>query len=998
MANQPVNPYVAGAPLRGGQHFFGRQDVLDWVARELRNPSSNAIVLFGQRRIGKTSLLLQLEHTLPADVFLPIYFDLQDQATRSLGQVLADLADTIAERLDLNSPEPDDFDDRGRFFRREFLPQFYRAVESNIRPVFLLDEFDVLDQVAEAELPESAAAKSLFPFLRRVMAEDPRPAFVFVVGRRAEDLSLDFTAIFKASLVREIWVLDRESAEKLVLQAESNGTLRFTDQAVKRILELTNCHPYLTQLLCQRLWERAWSEGKDSVPPCVDVPEVESAIPDALTVGDQALSWLWSGLSPAEKIYAAALAEVAEEGETIPEDQVIQILSAHAVRLRTREVEMAPRDLVKRRVLSEVGEREYRFAVELFRLWVRQHKPLRDVKEELDQIEPVAHQLYRLGVDYFRRREWKKAANYFQEALSGYPAHFQARLHLGEALLELGQVDEAVAELERAYEQDRDDASYALIRALLAQAKARERAGDEEGALSICERVLQISPRERAAYEMQAAIWTRRGDQAIEQGNLEAALTAYQRAGATGKVAQVEALQKRQALDARKVEAQSHEQAERWAEAAAIYTELLDRAPDEQTRAEWQAALNRCQEEEELARLFTEGVGALKQKDWKRAQRALSEVVYRRPDYRKGKYRAVQLLERAVARRRPVSFSLPRWARRTMMGTTVILAILIILTLIWPSGAVISPGNAMVVRKLRSLEGHTSAVKSVAFSPDGKVLASGANDRTVQLWRTQDGALLQTIGAHADWVRSVAFSPDGTMLASASDDRMVRLWQVSDGRMELLRTLEGHSDWVSSVAFSPDGTLLASGASDKTVRLWQVADGVLLRTFRQPAAIWDVAFSPDGEILAAGSLNGTVRLWRVSDGTLLRTLEGHTSAVRSVAFSPDGTLLASGSWDRSVRLWRVSDGVLLRTLQGHESWVSGVVFSPDGTLLASGAWDKSVLLWRVSDGALLRTLEGHGSMVYDVAFSPDGTILASGSEDKTVILWGVQGWLQRWLQ
>jgi hypothetical protein len=157
----------------------------------------------------------------------------------------------------------------------------------------LLDEFDVLDQAAESELADTAAAKTLFRFLRRAMTEDPRLAFVFVVGRRAEDLSLDFTATFKSSLVREIWVLDWESAEMLVRQAEVNGTLRFTDQAVARILSLTRCHPYLTQLLCQRLWERAYA-GNPAALPRVDVPEVEAAVPDTLEVGDQALVWLRS--------------------------------------------------------------------------------------------------------------------------------------------------------------------------------------------------------------------------------------------------------------------------------------------------------------------------------------------------------------------------------------------------------------------------------------------------------------------------------------------------------------------------------------------------------------------------------------------------------------------------------------------------------------------------------------------------------------------------------
>ena len=348
----PNNPYVAGPPLRGEEGFFGRHDILDWVLRELRNPNTNALVLFGQRRIGKTTLLLQLLRTLPANSFLPVCFDLHDQAKHPLGKVLADLADSVAKRARFMLSDSKDFDDAGYFFRDTFLPRIYDVVGEDRRPVFLLDEFDVLDWTAEAELPETAAAKGLFPLIRRIMTEDPRPAFVFAVGRRAEDLSMDFTSTFKASLVKEIWVLDHESAEALVRQAEANGTLQFTDQSVARVLSLTSGHPYLTQLLCQRIWERAYS--KDPIrPPLISVPDIDAAIPDALETGSQALTWLWDGMTPAEKIYAAALAETADEGEIIPENRVIQVLKSQAARLLSHDVELAPDSLVKRKVLDE---------------------------------------------------------------------------------------------------------------------------------------------------------------------------------------------------------------------------------------------------------------------------------------------------------------------------------------------------------------------------------------------------------------------------------------------------------------------------------------------------------------------------------------------------------------------------------------------------------------------------------------------------------------------
>jgi uncharacterized RDD family membrane protein YckC len=663
--------------------------VLDWVVQELHNPATNALVLFGQRRIGKTSVLLQLQRRFSTETFLPVYFDLQDQAVCPLGEVLADLVDTIAEQVGLRSPEPDFFDNRGRFFRRTVLPGLYRTLGESRRLVFLLDEFDVLDPGDETTLSATAAGRAFFPFLRSLMTEDNRPAFVFVVGRRAEDLSLDFTSTFKASLVREIWVLDRESAKNLVRQAEVNGSLRFTDDAVGRILRLSSNHPYLTQLLCQRIWELAY-RGNPTEPPRVDLPEVEAAIPDALAAGDQALRWLWDGLAPAEKIYASALAEIAAERETITEDRVIQVLTAHAARLRTREVELAPRDLVKRRVLEVAGERHYRFAVELFRRWARLKKPISVVKDELDRVVPMANRLYEIGLDFFNELDRDTALRYFQDALQHNPRHFRARLHLGETLLELGRTDDALAELEQAYELDREAARLPLARALVIKAKSLEEAGDEEGALTVAERVLRISANEQGGQAVRAAVWTRRGDSALERDDLDGALTAYQKSGAIEKITEVKALLQRRLLEALEAKAQTQMRAEQWVEAATVYEQLLAQAPDEESQVAWQTALEGCREEDELARLFAEGKGALEQRDWKRAQRALADLLHLRPNYERNGQSAAGLLEQAVSRTitRPMETIFePVGQTVEVIGFTKRLAALsidfIILTMLW---------------------------------------------------------------------------------------------------------------------------------------------------------------------------------------------------------------------------------------------------------------------------------------------------------------------------
>lgn len=564
-----INPYIAGAPVTETRMFFGREDIFEWIQNSLTGSyADHILVVHGQRRVGKTSVLKQLRNRLP-EKYIPVFFDLQGRTHTTLDRFLWWLARETVRVLkqDRNAevpvPKKDDFAQDLEYFENTFLP--------GLRPILnghsLLYTFDEFDNLEEGEVKKDLAGP-LIDHLRRLM-EREEMSFIFSIGssgRKLENMQATYTEFFKSALYKKISFLSEEQTKDLVTRPVE-GLLEYDHEAVEHIYELTSGHPYFTQLTCHEIFARCQRTNQQYVKN----DDVKAILDDVVERGTVNLKFTWDEASDLEKWSLAGLAQLNKtDNPTLSE-----YLSKQRVRFSASDLTSCLLHLREKDVLTP----ENCFVIYLLKLWLQKNRPIEQVREELTEVNPIANRYLEIGLEFKYSGQYNKAIESFQDALEIAPDNIQAQVNIAQTYMDQGAYDKAVFEFEKALKIDDEDvaARSGLCEAHLALGNAALQEGRMQEAMQSFECVLEINFEHTEARQRMADIHHQRAEEALTFGRDEEALSAF--ADALKYTPEDSALVER----AKVVEAEKKDK---------VIASLIARSEKEVSAKNWGAAVN----------------------------------------------------------------------------------------------------------------------------------------------------------------------------------------------------------------------------------------------------------------------------------------------------------------------------------------------------------------------------------------------------------------------
>jgi len=523
---QPLNPYVVGNSVGGSPAFVGREDILKKVYDTLTHPQQNAILLHGQRRIGKTSILGELQIRLQQEqICYPILFDLLGKAHCSVDEVIQQLANKVSEAL--NKTQPQLGDNPKTYFQQVWLPDILDSIDKPL--ILLFDEFDALDN----DLKHTKTETGFYSYLHGLMSvSETKLNFVFVIGCKIDDLNQIASALFKGVPAKRISLLNQEDTFRLIALSEANRTLCWSNKAKKAVWQLTQGHPYLTQQIGYCVWEQLYQDSEE-IPPEVLPKHIEQVMPIILERSEGAINWLWGGLEAAQKVFIAAVAQASKNNKPVKKEQLDHLLSTIGIKISVPALTDAPHFLQHDwDLITENKKNYYSFNVRLLQRLFAHYKPLHSVKNELNRLEPKAHQYCQQAQQLVKEKKLKLALDRLERALRLNPNHIEAYQMQANILLDLGELDNAMAKLKKFYHDHPDEALPLLIQTLWNRAESAKRESEQ---LKLYEEILEFDTNQMDAKKKIRMIWKQRAERYLRDEDCESAIAAYKKANLNKK-------------------------------------------------------------------------------------------------------------------------------------------------------------------------------------------------------------------------------------------------------------------------------------------------------------------------------------------------------------------------------------------------------------------------------------------------------------------------------
>ncbi len=625
--------------------FFGRDDVFDWIEKSITGQyAEHILVIHGQRRVGKTSVLKQLGNRLPSK-YIPVFFDLQGRTHTTLDRFLWWLAREIVRELkqecniDMSLPEKEAFAGDAEFFESHFLPD----LKSKIGEHTLLLTFDEFDNLEESEIKE-ALGRPLIDYLRRLMGMQGL-TFIFSIGssgRKLENMQGSYTEFFKTALYKKISFLSEDQTQKLVTRPVE-GILEYEPAAVERIYAIASGHPYFTQLTCHEVFARCQQTEQRRVQK----EDVEAVLDDVVERGTVNLKFVWDDATDLEKWTLAALAQLGKTDSR----SLAEYLRKQRVRFSDTDLNTSLLHLREKDVLTS----ENRFIIQLLKRWLEKNRPIEQVREELTEVNPIANRYIEIGLEFSETRQYDQAIDSFQRALEVDTDNIQAQVNIAEVYMDQKDFERAVVEFEKALAFDDEDVSArsGLCEAHLALGDAAIRRNRIKDAILSYQRVLTINSEHIEARQRMAEMMRQRAEKALTDGRDEEALSAFSEAlkytpeepVLIERVEQVRTEKKAKVLAAQFARSEKEASSKNWDKAIAALNEALEIAPGDESILKKIADVKESQLNERLKTILAKADQAEKLSRWDTAVAALREYLSLKEDDVKIQKRLADLIE-----------------------------------------------------------------------------------------------------------------------------------------------------------------------------------------------------------------------------------------------------------------------------------------------------------------------------------------------------------------